>query len=256
LITVAKAVQTDQVAGFAVPLSRAVYAAPFVEWLMPTLWGLGGEFLNADETAAFNGEAGVRVYQWLYDLVHKHKVMPSAAVSWSVDNGDDMFKSGKLAMLPNGSMRVINARRAQGIGKNLQTAPLIADRTDRPCSTLVAGYTYTMTKDSKEKEAAWHFIEHMISPEAEVINAKIAGEMPTRKSTYKDPWFETDDAADMRQWMSYLANYGRSIRTPAKFMTLSDMLAVAVQDVIVNHVPPKRALDDVAKKWNAEIGKA
>jgi len=252
---VAKAVTTDKIVGFGLGLSRAYNANTLMEWLIPSLWGLGSQLLNPDETASFNDEAGVRLFQWLEDLVHKHKGMPAGATAWTGDNVTDMVKGGVVAMTPQGTHRVGAARTGKGIGKNLKTAPLVSDKPEKPAPAYVGGQCYTISKDVKEKEAAWLLIEHMISPEAEIINAKVAGEMPTRRSTYKDPWFGSEDAADLREWKAYINDYGRSIRLPDKFLALSDFIGIAAQEVVGNQVSPKKALDEAAKKWHAEIGR-
>jgi ABC-type glycerol-3-phosphate transport system substrate-binding protein len=252
---VAKAVMTDQIVGFGIGLSRGNNATTLMEWFMPALWGMGSRLLNPDETAFFNGEAGVRLFQWLQDMVYKYKVMPAGATAWTGDNLTDMFRGGVVAMTPQGTHRVAAGRAGKGIGKNLQTVPIPTDKADKPAAAYVAGQCYCISKDVKEKEAAWLLIEHLLSPEAEIINARVAGEMPTRKSTYKDPWFQTEEAADLREWRTYINEHGRSIRLPEKFLALSDFIAIAAQEVVGTQVSPKKALDEAAKKWHAEIGR-
>jgi ABC-type glycerol-3-phosphate transport system substrate-binding protein len=254
LAEVARELTTDKVVGYAVGLSRASNATSLMEWFIPSLWGLGGELTKPDGTAAFSGEAGVRLLQWLQDLVYKYKVMPVGATIWTADTVFDMTKAGTVAMSSQGTHRVGAARAAKGIGNNLKTAPHPSGKASKPNPAMAAGQTFTMSKDAKDREAAWLFIEHMITPEMGVINAKVAGEMSTRKSSEKDPWFQSEQAADIRQWMAYVKEAGRAVKQD-KILALSDFIATAAQEVVGMRVAPQKALDDAAKKWNQEIGR-
>ena len=51
---------------------------------------------------------------------------------------------------------------------------------------------------SCKAEAAWKLIEFLQSPEAEAIDARVGGELPTRKSTLKDPFFQTPEVRHLR----------------------------------------------------------
>jgi ABC-type glycerol-3-phosphate transport system substrate-binding protein len=240
--------------GYIQALSRSQNASNLMQMFIPAIYGFGGEFLGEKDRALFNGPAGVKVFEWLSDLVYKHKVMPTGAVTVNPDNLLDGIKAGIYGMTIEGSHRVVSAQSIKGVGKNLRTAPIPSPDPARPSPAVVAGQTLAMGKFCKEKEAAWKFIEHMISPEMEIINAKVGGEMPSRKSTYDDPWFRTADAELMRSWKDYILKLNLGIKYPEKFVTLSDFIAEAAQQVITSRRPAKDALDDAAKKWHAEIG--
>jgi ABC-type glycerol-3-phosphate transport system substrate-binding protein len=94
-----------------------------------------------------------------------------------------------------------------------------------------------------------------LSPESQLLDAKIAGTLPVRKSVYADPWFKTKDAESLVQWKTYIEQYGRTMRYPEKFSVLQEWLAEAAQQIVVKGDPIKKTLDDVAARWNAEIGK-
>ena len=110
-----------------------------------------------------------------------------------------------------------------------------------------------MTKDCKEREAAGLFFEAMISPEAQLINAKVASELPCRASVLKDPWFNTPEAADMKLMVQYMKQYPRRFQYHPKNNVLGDLMASAFQSIVAKRASIKDALNDVAKKWEAEI---
>ena len=96
-----------------------------------------------------------------------------------------------------------------------------------------------MGKDCKNKEAAWKFIEHITSPESQIITAKTTGEMPTRKSPYNDPWFKSKDAAELMFWKDYMEKYGKMPRYPEKYVELSQLIADAAQEIVTPQCPTK-----------------
>jgi hypothetical protein len=74
-----------------------------------------------------------------------------------------------------------------------------------------------LLKDVKEKEAAWLFIEHMTSAEMQLINTKIAGEIPARKSIRFDPWFKMEEASYVNTYLRIAKRHGRvEIRSDLK----------------------------------------
>jgi len=246
---------SDRLIGFALGLSRKGQATFFMEWLIPTLWGAGGQLLTEDGKAAFNSEAGVRAFQLIKDLVTTYKAMPQSVVGLGEEELTDGFKAGTVAMMPQGTHRVENVRAAKGIGANLRTAYMPSFTVDKPSPAYTTGQMLAIGTNSKQKEAAWKFIRHYLSPESQLLDAKIAGTLPVRKSVYADPWFKTKDAESLVQWKTYIEQYGRTMRYPEKFSVLQEWLAEAAQQIVVKGDPIKKTLDDVAARWNAEIGK-
>lgn len=247
--------QSDRMIGFALGLSRKGQATFFMEWLVPTLWGAGGQLLTDDGKAAFNSEAGVRVFQLIKDLVTTYKAMPQGVVGLGEEDLTDGFKAGTVAMMPQGTHRVENVRAAKGIGDNLQTAPMPSLNPEKPSPAYTTGMTLAIGMNSKHKDAAWKFILHYLSPESQLLDAKISGTLPVRKSVYRDAWFKTKEAQSLVQWKTYIEQNGRTMRYPEKFPVLQEWLAEAAQQIVVKGDPIKKTLDDVAARWNAELGK-
>jgi maltose-binding protein MalE len=124
---------------------------------------------------------------------------------------------------------------------------------DKPQPAFTTGKFIAMTKDCKEREAAGLFIETMVSPEAQLINARVASELPCRASVLKDPWFSTPEAADMKLLLEYMRRYPRQFQYHPKNNVLGDLVANAFQAIITKRASVKDALNDVAKKWEAEV---
>lgn len=255
LAETAKALTTSRIAGITIGLSKKGNATDLRNWLFPWLWGHGTDVLNPDGTAAFNGDAGVKGFQWLADLNNKYKALPAGFANIDYDTSMDLLKSSLAAMAIHGTHRLSSARAGQGVGQNLQTTYTPGPTPDKPSPAQASGQTFAVSKDVKDKEAAWAFLEYMISPEGEIVNAKVAGEMPTRKSTYQDPWFKTDRAKDIMFWREYIEMSSKNNDQPAEFPQLMDALADAAQRIVLANAPVKKTLDEAAAKWHAVIKK-
>ena len=135
----------------------------------------------------------------------------------------------------------------------IRTAPVPGLQAGKPTPGLTAGQTLTIGANSKNKDAAWRFIEYYLSPKVQLGFAK-ASVVPIRKSVFVDPYFQTPQGQELIQWRDYIEKYGRVGRYPEDFAKLSELLARAAQDVVLRNVPVKQALDDAAAKYNAQAG--
>jgi multiple sugar transport system substrate-binding protein len=255
LARAAQTVTTGRRTGFTMAMERSRdKGVQLGQFLISNLWAQGINILDDQGKANFNNEAGARIFQFLYDLVHTYKAMPLSVISVDSDTSLQMIKSGATAMITEGSHRVSTARAGQGVGMNLATTPIPSPEPDKPCPALTTGQVLMMGKDCKNREEAWLFIEHSISPEQQALIGKVAQEMPTRKSSYQDPWFQTPEAAEMLAWVEYVQKTSRPFIFPEKVEILFDTIAGAAQEVITRRKPIPQALEEAAARWNKEKG--
>lgn len=256
IAAVGAAVQTPQIAGYLTGLSKSGNAVQLTNWLIPAMWAAGSEFLANDGRALFNNPNGGKPLEWLADLVHKHKVTPANIVSLTRDNVLDAFSAGTAAMVHCSSNIVSSARKSPVVGRVMGLVASPGPTANKPAPALAIGKTIGMTRVSKEREAAWLFIEHMTGPEAQLLNAQIAQEPPCRKSVIKDAWFNTAEAADLKLQVEYMAQHPHAFRYHPKNNLLADALAEGSQQIIANRRPVLEVLNEIAKKWHSAIGLA
>lgn len=250
---VARKIATDRVHGFVVGLAETMLASALVEMFDPLMGVYGGSLLDAQERAAFNSPAGVKAMQWIADLVHTG-AMGKAAVAMNYDDITSGFKAGTIAMAFHGTHRIGTARQAKDIGPMIRMAPMPGLHPDKPAPVLIAGQTLMIGANSKNKEAAWRFIEYYLSPKAQLHSAKaLMG--PVRKSVYDDPFFTTPEGQELLQWRDAISSRGRMARYPEDFPKLCQLLARAAQDIVLRDTPIRKALDDAAAQYNAYVGK-
>ncbi|HTU01455.1 MAG TPA: extracellular solute-binding protein, partial [Candidatus Sulfotelmatobacter sp.] len=226
-------------------------AAANVRVLESLHWSLGGDFYHPDGTAAVNSPIGIRIAQTIAALVQQAKIMPAGILG--VEEGRSMTKAGTAAMLVDGSQVVGSIQAGKGIGRNLRTAPLPSFEAGKPAPAIVAGQTLAITGNCKTPDVAWRFIQHMISPAAQILNAKIGQNMPTRRSAYDDPWFKSDEASDLVEWKNYAVAGGRPFPPVELSDFLNDSLAQAYEEILTGRAQIKEALDRAAARYNERL---
>ncbi len=250
-----KAVASESRFGFAVGLGPGGTYCDLRSYLHPALWGFGGDHLHPDGTAAFHEEPGVRAFSVLADLANVHKVVPPGIATLDCDKTLDLFKAGRLAMGIQGTHRVSTGRAGAGVGENLQTAAIPSGDPEKPSPGQLAGQALMISRDAKEKEAGWRLLEYLVSPEAQLLNAKVAQQLPTRKSAYRDPFFQSPEARELVGWKEYIERASRVPAFPVQYNQLVTWLGGAAQQIVLAKAPVKPTLEEVARRWDREVAK-
>jgi ABC-type glycerol-3-phosphate transport system substrate-binding protein len=216
----------------------------------PHIHGRGGQVLDASGKAAFNSDAGVRSYQFLADCVHKHKITPTQVVAMSHDDVTDAFKSGRMAMYVEISPRYRDIAAAVG-ADNIELVKIPSDDPNRPSPSVISGWGLAIPRGAKHADASWEYIKQYVGIEAQEINARVAGSLPTRKSVLAQPFFQTKEAAYMRWWMDYVAERGELSPNVATFNQLNEVMTDALHQVLLRpNVNIKPVLDEAAGRYN------
>lgn len=253
-----KAVTKGQIIGFLMPFSKSDGMSKFIQQSPPMYWTLGGDLVDAKTgKATFHLAAGHKIFQWLQDLVHAHKIMPIGSASMDSETSNQMFIAGTVGAILDHSSKWAEWIRKDALKGRIDTAwtPNFADDPSKPVPVNTAGaWTLVMAKGA-QKEAAWKLMEFMQSNEAELIDARVGGELPTRKSTLKDPFFQAAEAQRMVNWLNYMAANPHPATTLKikKIEALVDAMADAAQQIIANRADVKATLAAAAQKYDAQI---
>ena len=253
--TAAKAATRNEVSGFLMPFSKADNLNRFFQTVPPLFWAEGTDLVDAETgKALFQGEVGQRIFQWFQDLVYVHEISPSGEATMDSEAANRMFAGGTLASQWHHSSQWaewIALARDGVLGTSFQ--PSFTGEI-APASTE-GGWTLCMSKGANE-EAAWKLIDFFISNEAELIDAEVGGELPTRKSVLENPLFEGEEFARQREWLDYLADHGHPATTIKieKRQELVNILGDASQRIIAGRADVASTLADAASQYDALIG--
>lgn len=244
LLAAAKALTTDEVWGYALQGQSGQQGA--IEFFT-MLYSWGGSLLNEDNTrAAFNSEAGVSALEFYVDLIHKHRVAPPDSANWGWDQMITALEQGKVAMTvayaPYAGL-LDDPDRSNVVGQfEFAESP-----TQVTSASLGAAWQFAIPKSSRNKDAAWKFIEYFTSKSAQLELTKI-GNLPVRHSVFNDP----ELLASRRDFPAARAGLASSVRAPqvAQLAQIEDILGRAVNEALNLQKSPKAALDEAAAQVN------
>lgn len=247
----AAALQKTGVTGLGIGFSNAGLGADFMEKFIPLTWGNGGEILDAGGKAVFDDAAGEATMDtftgWKDEGAFGDEVLSMGADE--VING---VKAGTIAMAIEGSYRVAAARSGDGIGDNLQTAPMPSDDASTPLDTPVAGQTLTIGANASNPDAAWDFIQYYTSAASQEKFAA-AGVLPVLSSVYESEAVTSlPNAQELTTWLDYIRDHGRPNPVSANFSELSDSLVTGAQQIVFEGADPAATLKKVAETYNAK----
>jgi multiple sugar transport system substrate-binding protein len=166
----------------------------------PFIWQNGGE-LAASPTATrllVDSPQAVAAIQWFVDLQVKYHVVPDAAAEKSEDS-ETRFMNGRTAMF-------LDSRRVTPTFREITTfdwdvAPLPNNGQGK--ATILHSDAECMTSATKNKEAAWKFIEFANSVEGQTILASTGRTVPSLKAVAESAAFLDPNAkpANSRAWL-------------------------------------------------------
>ncbi|MFZ5825631.1 MAG: extracellular solute-binding protein [Bacillota bacterium] len=215
--------------------------------MLPFFWSLGGQITSPDYTKAsgfVNSAASVEALQTLSDL-HKAGALAPSMLGGQPSSWDG-YKAGKYgAVLEGPWFFAIMQNELKG---KLQGAPLPAGKGGS--LSVVGGENIVMFKSSKNKDAAWKFIQFSLSDEAQTAMAK-TGQMPVTKSASASPVMK-----EAGYYEPYIAQLATALpRTPVPTWTKIDkILGDAFESVFREKDTAKSALDKAAKEIDALLG--
>lgn len=162
-----------------------------------------GAAIEATEWPVFIWQNGVEVYDDVYepkrclldqpdqaaaiiylaDLMNTDKVIPNATALTQAGGVTNLFGSGLAAMA------ISNAPRLLTFASASFTWDVAVLPQQKRAADYVGGAGYVMSAGSKQKEAAWTFMQFLNGPDAQKIFSKGGGVVPARISVQKSDTF-------------------------------------------------------------------
>ncbi|MGH2368168.1 MAG: ABC transporter substrate-binding protein [Chloroflexota bacterium] len=158
-----------------------------VQW-MPWVYNNGGEFVSPDGLESrFDHPRTIEAFQFLGDLQHRLKVAPTPTERKTEGRMDDAFFSGRLAMMHFGPAQLGRYRQsAQGFTWDMGVWP----RGAGPAASVGSGSGWLVPGATRDPEASWLLIQHLLSPETQRTDAEAGSGVPVRLSTMEQVFIQ------------------------------------------------------------------
>jgi len=256
VLKISSSFTNPNIAGFAVPLggTGGIGGAQALGefYLSSMLSSENGKYFNEDGTIAFTKESFVRTAQTIKDFFTKCKVTPSRSAQMAFNEIHDGLRSGTIAMTNFGVYRYKTIQQ-QGVGDDLDWAPSPTFSTAE--KQAVYGYHIALNKQSKNQDAAWNFMKFVISAEGQAIAAE-GGEVVSRKSAYKAPYFQTEAAKNQKDWADLIEQRGRVVVYTPILSNFHTIVGEAFQRLILRDETPENAYAEVVKRYDEALAKS
>ena len=209
------------------------------------LWGNGGEILSADgRQARFSSPEGVEALQFMCDLVHKYQVAEPNPIAYDREGLQDLFRAGRLAMTITGPWF---SRWLHDYTPELEylVAPIPGRKTH---TTAVMVDLIVMAGKSRNKRAAWEFVEFFYQPERRREWAETFGMLPELNSVAESEYVTSNPE---RAVFVELARGGKTLPLHRRWQDVADEVAAAVREALDGERSPADALNSAAGRVNA-----
>jgi multiple sugar transport system substrate-binding protein len=154
--------------------------------VLELIWSNGGEVME-DGRIVIHTPQAIAALKLLSDIV-KSGICPPEVTGFQEEDGRLFFQDGKALFLrswPNVWASVNNPDSKIRGKVGIATLPVGPSGTvGRGC---LGGWNLMINRYSRNKAAAWKFIEYMTGAASQKTNAIIAGRLPTRNAVYQDP---------------------------------------------------------------------
>jgi multiple sugar transport system substrate-binding protein len=145
--------------------------------LAPFIWQAGGQVVDDDSnpsTLVLDLPENLKAVEFFMSLQTVHHVVPNA-VQEAAEDSESRFMNGRLAMFFNSRRGVPTYREAAAFDWDVAALP----QGDFEANILHAD-AYCLPSASKNKDAAWAFIEFANSAEGQTIIARTGRTVPSR----------------------------------------------------------------------------
>ncbi len=203
-----------------------------------------------DGKANINSPEAVKAVQFYVDLVNKDKVYSPGTLTNLENDKVEAFASGQNAFMVS-NVAHIAVLKSRNPKLNFNVAPLPKGVTT---GTRLTGWNLGMSTQSKNKEAAWTFIQWLASPKGNALVAQASGQLPGNSAAnvpaiQNDPMLKT--AADILKDPRVMAE---DAATPQN-SDLWRIMVEQVQQAVQNKKTVQQAMDDAAKGWDDILAK-
>ncbi len=168
---------------------------PSLMRVAPFVWQHGGEVVNdplRPNRLGLEGSLAREAVEWFVALQTVHHVVPDA-VEEAAEPSEDRFLRGTTALFLNSRRGVPTYRAAAGF--DWDVAPLPRDAT---AANVLHSDGFCIPAATRDADAAWAFVEHATTPEAQAVVAGTGRTVPSLRAVAESDAFLDPSLAPAR----------------------------------------------------------
>ena len=211
-------------------------------------WSYGGDIIK-DGKSGLDSEAAIEAAKLYKGFIDAGYTQPGVT-SYSREDVQNLFKQGKVATVITAPF-LSNQIKTEAPKLNYGVAPVPAGpRGDR--ATYGVTDSIVLFKNSKNKDAAWKFLDFIFSAEMRTKFDKVEGFLPVNAEEAKDPMFA--DNADLKVFTSLLPDARFAPVIPG-WEEIADATTTAAQKVYLGEAEAGPAFKGAAEKINGILAR-
>jgi multiple sugar transport system substrate-binding protein len=216
----------------------------------------GGSFLTEDKKqAAINTPESIEAIQFAVDLIHKHKVSPTAqgvsSLPGYIESGGSPFMTGLVAMKFQGNYELGVLLESDAFAWDVVTM------TERKIKGGLAwSQAWVMYEQTQQPDAAWRFIEYMLSEEANQVisDTPNKGQCPPLKSAAYDGAYGQPPPDNMQAFLDGY-EYKQSFEFHPAWLEWGTAYGQALDPVFAGEVSVEDGTNAAAEAANAILAR-
>ena len=217
-------------------------------WL-EILWSIGGNLLDENGNLVMNKDnKGLQALQMMIDFKSKSKISPNSVATDKPDDSRISFLNGRGVFMRNWTFAYASLEAADSIVKGKVGVTYLPHGAG-PSASCLGGWGVGISAFSKNKDAAWKFVNFLTSYESQKALALGESTLPTRSAVYND--------AEILKAMPWFEAFGKGLAgvepRPAhpKYLEVSAVLQQEFNAAISGGKSAKDAIDASTKEINA-----
>ena len=210
---------------------------PSIIRLAPLVWSNAGEIVDSHEAPTrltLDSPEALEAMQLLFDLRGTHAVVPTETDVESEDD-ESRFMNGRLAMLFSSRRSTPVFRTIESFDWDVAPMPIV-----REPAGILHSDAYCLTKASKNKDAAWSFMEFALGEEGQRIAARTGRTVPSLRSVANSEAFLNPSAKprNSRVFLDAIPNI-RHVPTVSTWPEIEDAIEGELEQGLYEGVPPE-----------------
>ena len=212
------------------------------------LYSFGANYFDENGNITINDPEGIKTLTFMNSLLKNEKIVNPSSITLSQEAASDLFYRGSSAFFFQGPPSVYsysNDPAMSSVVGEVEVAPWLPGETVEMQTTLTLPEAFAIPRASENKEAAWKYIEYMISPEKDKERALLIGSLPLFSATYQDP--------ELLAKYPYWAQFGTQseVAKPLPLVSWYDELVektiVSIQQMFQGSKTPQAVANEIAQ---------